>query len=65
MSDDGLVTLTSNHRVSRTNERLETSLGAIRIGLFARIDHAASVGMALGPTKLLILGNAKTGSPLM
>ena len=36
--------------------------------VFARIDHAAgaaSVGMALRPTELLIFGNPKGGTPLM
>jgi hypothetical protein len=35
--------------------------------VFARIDHARSteVGLSLRPTKLLIFGNARTGTPLM
>jgi uncharacterized protein (DUF302 family) len=36
--------------------------------VFARIDHAAGAaqaGLALGPTEVLIFGNAKAGTPLM
>lgn len=36
--------------------------------MFARIDHAAgaaSVGLPLRPTELLIFGDAKAGTPLM
>jgi uncharacterized protein (DUF302 family) len=38
------------------------------ITVFARIDHAAgaaSAGMPLRPTELLIFGNPKAGTPLM
>ena len=36
--------------------------------IFARVDHAAGakeVGLPLAPTRLLIFGNAKGGTPLM
>ena len=38
------------------------------IALFALVDHsgeAAKVGMKMRPTKLLIFGNPKAGTPLM
>jgi uncharacterized protein (DUF302 family) len=68
MSDDGLVTLASNHTVGETLDRLEADLKAKNITVFARVDHAAgaaSVAMALRPTQLLIFGNPKAGTPLM
>ena len=68
MSDDGLVTLASNHAVRDTLDRLEADLRAKSITVFARIDHAAgaaSVAMPLRPTELLIFGNPKAGTPLM
>ncbi|MFI4865685.1 MAG: DUF302 domain-containing protein [Steroidobacterales bacterium] len=68
MSDDGLVTLTSNHAVRETLDRLEADLRAKNITVFARIDHAAgaaSVALPLRPTELLIFGNPKAGTPLM
>jgi uncharacterized protein (DUF302 family) len=68
MSEDGLVTLASNHPVKETLDRLEVDLRAKNITIFARIDHsagAASVAMPLRPTELLIFGNPKAGTPLM
>lgn len=68
MSDDGLITLASNHPVKATMDRLEAALRDKGITLFARIDHAAgaaSVDMPLRPTELIIFGNPKSGTPLM
>jgi uncharacterized protein (DUF302 family) len=68
MSDDGLITLASNHPVKATMDRLEAALREKGITLFARIDHAAgaaSVDMPLRPTELIIFGNPKAGTPLM
>jgi uncharacterized protein (DUF302 family) len=68
MADDGLVTLASNRPLGETLDRLEADLRAKNITVFARIDHAAgaaSVAMPLRPTKLLIFGNPKAGTPLM
>jgi uncharacterized protein (DUF302 family) len=68
MSDDGLVTLASQHSVKDTLDRLEADLKAKGVTVFARIDHAAgaaSVGMPLRPTELLIFGSPKGGTPLM
>jgi uncharacterized protein (DUF302 family) len=66
--NNGLISLASKHRVKETIDRLEAALKAKGIGIFARIDHAAgaaSVGMPLRPTELLIFGNPKSGTPLM
>ncbi len=68
MADDGLVTVASQHSVQDTLDRLEADLKAKGVTKFARIDHAAgaaSVGMPLRPTELLIFGNPKSGTPLM
>jgi uncharacterized protein (DUF302 family) len=68
MPDDGLVTRASKFSVKETLDRLEASLRAKDITVFARIDHAAgaaSVAMPLRPTELLIFGNPKAGTPLM
>jgi len=67
-SEDGLITIASNHSVKDTLDRLEASLKARAITVFARIDHAGgarSVGMDLRPTEVLIFGNPKAGTPLM
>jgi len=66
--DRGVVTQQSRHSVDQTVERLETLLRAKGVTLFAMVDHsgeAAKVGLRLRPTKLLIFGNPKAGTPLM
>ena len=66
--DRGIVTRPSLHSVDQTVERLESLLRAKGVTLFAAVDHsgeAAKVGMQLRPTKLLIFGNPKAGTPLM
>jgi uncharacterized protein (DUF302 family) len=68
MSDEGLITLASNHPVRGTMDRLEAALREKGITLFARIDHAtgaAKVDMPLRPTEVIIFGNPKAGTPLM
>jgi len=62
------VDRSSNHSVDQTVSRLETILRDKGITLFAIIDHsgeAAKAGMTMRPTKLLIFGNPKAGTPLM
>jgi uncharacterized protein (DUF302 family) len=68
MADDGLVTIASAHPVKETIDRLAAEIASRGITVFARIDHAAgaaSIGMNLRPTELLIFGNPKGGTPLM
>jgi uncharacterized protein (DUF302 family) len=65
---DGIVALPSNHSVDQTVSRLQGILKEKSITLFAVIDHsgeAAKVGMTMRPTKLLIFGDPKAGTPLM
>jgi uncharacterized protein (DUF302 family) len=64
----GLVDLPSNHSVDETVKRLRRILQAKGITLFALIDHsgeAEKVGIQMRPTKLLIFGNPKGGTPVM
>jgi uncharacterized protein (DUF302 family) len=66
--DSGLVDLPSKHSVDETVEKLKGILQSKGITLFALVDHsgeAAKVGMKMPPTKLLIFGNPKAGTPLM
>ena len=68
MSENGLITITSNHSVKETLDRLEASLRGNGVSVFARIDHAAgaaSVDMTLPPTELVIFGQPQAGTPLM
>jgi uncharacterized protein (DUF302 family) len=65
---NGIVDKPSNHSVEQTVERLKSILQTKEVKLFALIDHsreAESVGMTMPPTKLLIFGNPKGGTPLM
>ena len=65
---DGLITIPSSFGPQETMDRLAAEVSARGMTIFARIDHAAgaaSVGMPLRPTELLIFGNAKAGTPLM
>jgi uncharacterized protein (DUF302 family)/uncharacterized membrane protein YidH (DUF202 family) len=66
--DSGIVALRSNHSVDQTVEKLETILQSKGIKLFALVDHsgeAKKAGMNMPPTRLLIFGNPKAGTPLM
>ena len=66
--ENGIVTIPSHHSVDETVEKLEGVLRAKGVKLFALIDHsgeAENVGIRMPPTKLLIFGNPKAGSPLM
>jgi len=65
---NGIVNVPSNHSVDQTVDRLKDILQSKGITLFALIDHsgeAEKVGMKMPPTKLLIFGNPKGGTPLM
>jgi uncharacterized protein (DUF302 family) len=65
---DGIVSIQSHHSVDETVERVKNILQSKEVTLFAVIDHsgeAAKVGMAMRPTKLLIFGNPRGGTPLM
>ena len=64
----GIIDKPSNHSVEQTMEKLKNILQSKGIRLFALIDHsreAEKVGMNMPPTKLLIFGNPKAGTPLM
>jgi uncharacterized protein (DUF302 family) len=68
MAADGLTTVRSNYGPKDTMSRLEAEVKARGMTVFAHIDHAAgasAIGLPLRPTDLLILGNAKGGTPLM
>jgi uncharacterized protein (DUF302 family) len=65
---EGLLTIPSRFGPKETMDRLEAEVKAKGLTIFARIDHAAGAaeaGLTLRPTELLILGNAKGGTPLM
>ncbi len=64
----GIIDRPSNHSVEQTVEKLKTILQSKGVTLFALVDHsgeAEKVGMKMRPTKLLIFGSPKAGTPLM
>jgi uncharacterized protein (DUF302 family) len=68
MPDNGIINLSSPHTVLETLARLEAVVQAKGIPILAMIDHsgdAAKAGLQMEPTKLLIFGNAKAGTPIM
>ena len=68
MTDNGIVHKPSNHSVDETLRKLQAILQAKGVMVFALIDHsgeAEKVKMQMPPTKLLIFGNPKGGTPLM
>jgi uncharacterized protein (DUF302 family) len=67
-ANNGIVDKPSNHSVDQTMDNLKNILQSKGVTLFALVDHsgeAEKVGMKMPPTKLLIFGNPKGGTPLM
>jgi uncharacterized protein (DUF302 family) len=65
---NGLVQVTSRHSVEDTLQRLKAAFGEKGLQVFAVIDHsgeAEKVGLKMRPTKVLIFGSPKGGTPLM
>jgi len=66
--ENGIVTIPSRHSVEQTVRNLEDLLKGKGVKLFALVDHsgeAEKAGMKMKPTKLLIFGSPKAGTPLM
>jgi uncharacterized protein (DUF302 family) len=67
-SNNGIISKPSNHSVDETADKLKGILQAKGVMLFALVDHsgeAEKAGLKMPPTKLLIFGNPKAGTPLM
>src|SRR5580704_10653517 len=68
MAGNGLLQVASGYSVDETVKRLESVLAERGVKVFALIDHsgeAEKVGMKMRPTKLVIFGSPKGGTPLM
>jgi len=68
IENNGIVDVLSNYLVDRTVENLQRILTSKGIPMFAQIDHsgeAAKIGVKMLPTKLLIFGSPKAGTPIM
>lgn len=65
---NGIISKVSYHSVEQTVERIKAILQSKGATLLAVVDHsgeAEKVGMKMPPTKLLIFGSPKAGTPLM
>jgi uncharacterized protein (DUF302 family) len=65
---NGLVNAASRYSVDETVKRLETAFAEKGMKVFALIDHsgeAEKVGLKMRPTKVVIFGSPKGGTPLM
>jgi len=65
---NGILSKASNHSVDETLEKLQRTLQAKGVTVFAVVDHsgeAEKAGLKMPPTKLVIFGNPKAGTPLM
>jgi uncharacterized protein (DUF302 family) len=68
MTNNGIINKPTHHSVEETVGKLKSILQAKGVTLFAFIDHsgeAEKVGMKMKPTKLMIFGSPKAGTPLM
>lgn len=68
MPAEGIIQVPSPHTVEETLKRLQAAFATRGLQVFAFVDHsgeAAKVGMKMRPTKLLIFGSPKAGTPLM
>jgi len=68
MQGNGLLQVASKYSVDETMKRLESILAERGVRVFTVVDHSGEgekVGMKMRPTKLVIFGNPKGGTPLM
>jgi uncharacterized protein (DUF302 family) len=66
--NNGIIDKPSKHTVDVTLEKLRSALQANGVTIFTVVDHsgeAEEVGIPLRPTKLIIFGNPKAGTPIM
>jgi uncharacterized protein (DUF302 family) len=66
--DNGIVNKNSHHSVDEPLERLTRALQAKGVTIFAIVDHSGEteeVGLKMRPTKLVIFGSPKAGTPVM
>jgi uncharacterized protein (DUF302 family) len=67
-NENGLVHVASSRSVQETLKKLQATLEARGLKVFALIDHsgeAEKAGLKMRPTQLLIFGSPKGGTPVM
>ena len=66
--EHGIAKIESSHSVDATVAKIEAILHEKGVKLFAVVDHsgeAEQAGLKMSPTKLLIFGSPRAGTPLM
>jgi|SRR5579862_9718466 uncharacterized protein (DUF302 family) len=64
----GLVRVASHYPFEETMQRLQSTFTEKGLKVFAVIDHsgeAEKAGLKMAPTKVIIFGSPKSGTPLM
>lgn len=67
-TENGIVSLLAHGTVEEIVDRVRGMLAEKGVHLFAIIDHsgeAEKVGLRMRPTKLLLFGNPRSGTPVM
>ena len=67
-TEKGLVVVPSPYSVDETVQKLESAFREKGLTIFALIDHsgeAEKAGLKMRPTKVVIFGSPKGGTPLM
>jgi uncharacterized protein (DUF302 family) len=65
---NGIIDVPTLYSIDETVDKLKAILKEKGVALFALVDHsgeAAKVGLVMRPTKLLIFGSPRAGTPLM
>jgi uncharacterized protein (DUF302 family) len=65
---NGVMDIASRHTVDETIALIGAALAAKGIAVFCQIDHsgeAQRAGLTMRPTKLLLFGSPKAGTPVM
>src|ERR1700680_3373438 len=66
--ENGLVHVASKYSVEETLRRLDAAVASKGLQVFAVVDHsgeADKVGLEMRPSKVVIFGSPKAGTPLM
>lgn len=65
---NGLIQIASHYKMEDTVQRIQNLLTEKGVQVFAVIDHsgeAEKVGLKMPPTKVIVFGSPKAGTPLM
>jgi uncharacterized protein (DUF302 family) len=67
-TDNGLIQVASRYGVEETVRRLQAAFASKGLQVFSVVDHggeAEKLGLKMRPTKVVIFGSPKAGTPLM